>query len=90
MALENYFRDATPEERKSVDDYIKSISKPLNIPKDLVGCTTEYTRHVLNLDKVQSVNDCKKILKYLCDLAIKPLPKGIEYANFSEVKEYFD
>ena len=46
-------------------------------------------KYELNLDKVNSVDDCKKILNFLCELAIEPLPEGIEYNGFSEVKEYF-
>lgn len=44
----------------------------------------------LNLDKVNSVDDCKKILKFLCQLAIEPRPEGVEYNGFEEVKEYFE
>lgn len=43
----------------------------------------------LNLDKINTFDDCKKILKFLCNLAIKPLPDGVEYGGFSEVSEYF-
>ena len=31
-----------------------------------------YHTHELNLDKINTVDDCKKILKFLCDLFIKP------------------
>ena len=48
-----------------------------------------YHVHELNLDKVNTIDDCKKILKFLCDLAIKPLPGDVEYCGFSEVNEYF-
>lgn len=44
----------------------------------------------LNLDKINSIDDCKKILKFLCELTIKPLPLDIEYGGFSEVSEYFN
>lgn len=49
-----------------------------------------YKQHILNLDKIENLEDCKKILKFLCKLSIKPLPQGIEYGGFSEVEKYFD
>lgn len=49
-----------------------------------------YKQHELNLDKVESLEDCKKILKFLCGLSIKPVPLGVEYNGFSEVDKYFD
>lgn len=49
-----------------------------------------YTTHILNTDKIKDLEDCKKLLKFLCDLSVKPLPRGVEYNGFSEVKEYFD
>lgn len=55
----------------------------------LVDVTQYYRRYELNLDKVNSVDDCKKILKFLCGLVIKPLPGGVEYGGFSEVSDYF-
>lgn len=55
----------------------------------LVDATQYYRQYELNLDKVNSVDDCKKILKFLCGLAIKPLPDGVEYGGFSEVSDYF-
>lgn len=47
----------------------------------------------LNVDKINTVDDCKKILKFLCDLTmgqLPSLPEGIEYGGFSEVSNYFD
>ena len=44
----------------------------------------------LNLDKINSIDDCKKILKFLCELTIKPLSSDIEYGGFGEVSEYFN
>lgn len=55
----------------------------------LVDATQYYGKFKLNLDKINSVDDCKKILKFLCGLAIKPLPEGLEYGGFSEVSDYF-
>lgn len=49
-----------------------------------------YIRHELNTSKIDNLDDCKKILKFLCDLSIKPQPKDIEYAGFSKVAQYFD
>lgn len=49
----------------------------------------EYRYYTLNLDKVNSIDDCKKILNFLCKLTIKPLPCDVEYGGFSEVEEYF-
>lgn len=52
--------------------------------------TETYKYHILNLNKIENLEDCKKILKFLCELSIKPLPQGIEYGGFSEVEKYFD
>ena len=49
-----------------------------------------YKYYELNLDRINSVDDCKKILKFLCELTIKPLPSDIEYGGFSEVSKYFN
>lgn len=49
-----------------------------------------YKKHILNTDKIKDLEDCKKLLKFLCNLSVKPLPRGVEYNGFSEVKEYFD
>lgn len=49
-----------------------------------------FMNHTLNTDKIESLEDCKKILKFLCELSIKPLPKGIVYKGFSEVEKYFE
>lgn len=43
----------------------------------------------LDVDKIKSIDDCKKILKFLCDLGIKPTPIGCTYEGFEDVKEYF-
>lgn len=55
----------------------------------IIDATETCKLHVLNLDKVENLEDCKKILKFLCGLAIKPLPEGVEYDGFSEVEKYF-
>lgn len=52
----------------------------------LAGC-----RHYeLNLEKINSIDDCKKILKFLCSLTIKPTPEGVSYNGFEEVEQYFE
>ena len=71
----------------SIDETIKSFK--------LVNAFDEqkeqiYVRHELNVNKIENLEDCKKILKFLCDLSIKPLPNGIEYGGFGEVENYFD
>lgn len=86
-AFEHSMREATKEEMESVDNYIASISKPTGV--NFFDSETVYRQYELNLDKINSVDDCKKILKFLCKLAIKPLPEGVEYGGFSEVSEYF-
>lgn len=49
-----------------------------------------YVRHELNINKIENLEDCKRILKFLCDISIKPLHNGIEYGGFREVEQYFD
>ena len=80
-------REPTKEERESVDRYIKSISNPTGV--NFYDAYTVYKKYELNLDKVNSLDDCKKILKFLCDRTLKPLPEGIAYNGFNEVEEYF-
>ena len=43
----------------------------------------------LDLEKINSIDDCKKILKFLCRVTLKPLPKDITYKGFEEVEQYF-
>lgn len=52
--------------------------------------TLRYRGYELNLDKINSIDDCKKVLKFLCNLSIKPTPEGISYNSFEDVKEYFE
>lgn len=71
-------------------EYSQKEEKPVNIHVGNLVDTAQYYRcYDLNLDSVNSVDDCKKILKFLCGLAIKPLPDGVEYGGFNEVREYF-
>lgn len=67
----------------SIDDAVKNF-KLINEELEI------HIKHELNKDKIKKFDDCKKILKFLCDLSIKPLPNGIEYGGFGEVKQYFD
>lgn len=70
------------------ENYMDSIGKQM---------TDEYRRSLrevyigyeLDLDKVNSIEDCKKILKFLCKTVLKPHPNGWEYYGFKDVKEYF-
>ena len=50
----------------------------------------KYRSYELNLDKVNSIDDCKKILKFLCEKILEPTPEGIEYNGFDTVREYFN
>lgn len=50
----------------------------------------EYIQHELNTDEIKTLDDCKKVLKFLCGLLMRPLPSGLEYNGFSEVEQYFD
>lgn len=43
----------------------------------------------LDLEKINSIEDCKKILKFLCPIILKPMPKDISYNGFEEVEQYF-
>lgn len=46
-------------------------------------------RPILDVDKVENLDDCKKILRFLCNYILQPIPEGVEYIGFAEVKEYF-
>ena len=43
----------------------------------------------LDLEKIASLEDCKKILKFLCSQTLKPTPKNLSYNGFEEVEQYF-
>lgn len=79
-------RLATKEEQECIQKHINNISTPTG-----VNFWDDYKKpYKLNLDKVTSLDDCKKILKFLCDLTIEPIPKGYTYVGFDKVKEYFN
>ena len=48
-----------------------------------------YRFYELDLEKINSIDDCKKILKFLCGLTLKPMPKDVSYSGFEEVEQYF-
>lgn len=64
------------------------VKEPIDIKSYDTKIT--YRPYELNLEKVKSLDDCKKILKFLCEVTIKPLPSNVEYGGFSEVSEYFN
>ena len=43
----------------------------------------------LDLEKIDSIDDCKKILKFLCDMILEHQPEGVAYNGFEEVEQYF-
>ena len=51
--------------------------------------TEEYRVFELDTDKIESVDDCKKILKFLCGQVLGPLKSGLIYNGFKEVEKYF-
>lgn len=79
-------------ELRAFEYSMRETSKPTSANfynnKEIASGT--YKQYKLNLDKVDSIDDCKNILKFLCGLAIKPLPDGVEYGGFGEVREYFE
>lgn len=56
----------------------------MNIPTQCI-----LYKPVLNEDKIETLEDCKKVLNFLCNYVLKPIPEGVEYTGFSEVKQYF-
>lgn len=90
-------RDATPEEQKSVDDYIKSISKPTGINFwDLVD--GEYISREAVIDIVKDVcpiygNDYRYILREkineLPTVAIPPEHDGCKDCKYETYPEYY-
>lgn len=73
---------------EEVRDY---ICDPRYVREMLEQVYLASCRHYeLNLDKINSVDDCKKILKFLCDMTLQPTPEGVSYNGFEEVKQYFE
>ena len=54
-----------------------------------ISTTEEYQTFELDTDKIESIDDCKKILKFLCSRTLKPLRNGSTYNGFEEVEKYF-
>lgn len=48
-----------------------------------------YRNYKLDLEKINSIEDCKKILEFLCKVILTPLPKDVSYSGFEEVEQYF-
>ena len=76
---------------------INDVASEYEMLKEPIGIKSydtkiTYRPYELNLEKVKSLDDCKKILKFLCGVTIKPLPSNVEYeyGGFSEVSEYFN
>lgn len=60
------------------------------IDKELINaCNPMYKVHKLNLDSIETLDDCKAVLNFLCELTIKPQPLNAEYNGFSKVSKYF-
>lgn len=43
----------------------------------------------LDIDKINSLEDCKKILQFLSDICLRSVPQGFEYNGFDNVKQYY-
>ena len=65
-------------------------SKKTDVPVEDINLTEVYRHYELNLNKVKSLDDCKKILHFLCRHTLKPIRGDLTYGGFSEVKEYFE
>lgn len=46
-------------------------------------------RPVLDIDAINDLDDCKKILMFLSAMVLQPIPEGVDYAWFHEVEKYF-
>jgi hypothetical protein len=55
-----------------------------------INATEIYKYYELNLDKVKTIDDCKKLLQFLCRRTLKPIRRDLTYGGFSEVEEYFE
>lgn len=75
--------------RESIDREYESINREY-VDEKLEEVYLKTCRfYELDLEKINSIDDCKKILKFLCNLTLKPMPKDITYAGFEEVEQYF-
>ena len=48
-----------------------------------------YKTYELDFNKINSIEDCKKILNFLCKHTLKPHTIGWAYDGFGDVEEYF-
>ena len=48
-----------------------------------------YKTYELDFNKINSIEDCKKILNFLCKHTLKPHPICWAYDGFGDVEEYF-
>lgn len=48
-----------------------------------------YYRPMLDMDKIKGIEDCKKVLNFLCGIVLEPISKNLEYTGFCEVRQYF-
>ena len=49
-----------------------------------------YRGYNLDISKINSIEDCAKILQFLCKLELQPTPIDATYYGFDEVEEYFE
>lgn len=52
--------------------------------------TKTFYKPQLDLDKVETIDDCKKLIKFIYDNRFRPIHKSTSYAGFEKVEEYFD
>lgn len=68
----------------------ENINATITLPKEDINATEVYRSYELNLDKVMTIDDCKKLLRFLCRHTFKPTQTNLTYDGFSEVEEYFN
>lgn len=56
---------------------------------DISNSLETYRCFDLNLDKINSIDDCKKLLNFLCKQVLGPIRSDLVYNGFSEVEDYF-
>lgn len=66
---------------------MENLYSPEEINK--IICSALCRNYELDLDKINSIDDCKKVLKFLCGLVIKPTSKDVAYKGFEEIERYF-
>ena len=68
----------------------ESLTETAILPEKDINVTETYKCYELNLNKVMTIDDCKKLLQFLCRHTFKPTRGDVEYGGFSEVEEYFE